>query len=255
MPGTTNQGSPKRSRGSVRIARLLGVDILLHWTFPVLLLLVIWSYWSQGRAAVASGLVWVVAIFASVVVHELAHCVVARRRGAVVLDILLTPIGGMSQLNAMPESASDELAVAIVGPLTSFGLALLAAFGGLAAGASLWPPTLFAGSWFARLLWLNLLLGAFNMLPALPMDGGRVLRASLARRYDRRTATHIAVRFARYIAFLMLIAGLFYDFWLIIIGIFLLVVASAEEGATSNGTGHDDRAGPGQTTGVSHHPS
>jgi Zn-dependent protease len=102
---------------------------------------------------------------------------------------------------------------------------------GLLVGARLWPPTLFAGSWWARLSWLNLLLGAFNFLPALPMDGGRVLRAALARHRTRLEATLIAGRIARYLAAAMMLVGFFYDFWLLLIGLFVLLGARAEEGA------------------------
>ena len=169
-------------------------------------------------------------VFASVLVHEYAHCIVARRRGAVVEDILLLPIGGVSQLAHMPEGADDELAIAIVGPLTSLGLAVLAIAGGLAFGARLWPPTLFAGSWFARLAWLNIVLGVFNLLPALPMDGGRVLRAVLERSHDRLTATRQAGRIARVLAMIMIVGGVFYDFWFVLIG-FFVYLGSERRGA------------------------
>lgn len=222
----SNQERPRT--GSVRIARVWGVEIRLHWTFLLLVLLVLWASAGVG-ALVGEWLVWLVAVFGSVLVHELAHCVVARRRGAIVDDILLTPIGGMSQLRAMPTDAEDELAIAIVGPLTTFALALLAAGAGWALGVKLWPPTLFAGPWIARILWLNVVLGAFNLAPALPMDGGRVLRSALARHRDRQTATRQAARVARVLAFVMIVAGFFYDLWLVFIGIFVLLGAAAEE--------------------------
>ncbi len=221
----------EKSRSSVRVARIAGIEIRMHWTFLVLVVLVVWLNMSRGAATVGVGLVWIAAVFASVVLHEYAHCIIARRRGAVVQDILLLPIGGVSQLKDMPEDAADELAIAIAGPLTSLGLAALAFAGGLALGAHLWPPTLFAGSWFARMAWLNVLLGAFNLLPALPMDGGRVLRASLERHHDRLTATRQAGRIARMLAMAMVVAGVFYDFWLVFIGMFIYLGASAEEQA------------------------
>ena len=195
-------------------------------------------------STVAAGLLWITAIFASVLVHEYAHCIVARRRGAVVEDILLLPIGGLSQLKEMPESPADEFAIAIVGPLTSLGLAALALAGGVAFGARLWPPSLFAGSWFARLAWLNALLGGFNLLPALPMDGGRVARALLARRHDRLTATRQAAKIARILAVVMILGGIFYDFWLVIIGFFVYLGASAEEQAAEKEGPGSMRMGP-----------
>jgi len=234
----------RNTGSSLRVGRIVGVELRLHWTFFVLVLLVAWANSGTGVAAVAAGLLWIVAVFGSVLVHEMAHCVVARRHGAVVEDILLTPIGGISQLARMPEAAKDELPIALVGPLTSLGLAIVAVVGGLVADVRLWPPTLFAGSWFARLAWLNVLLGGFNLLPALPMDGGRVLRAALARHRDRRTATRLAVRVARVFAVVMIIAGLVIDLWLVLIGAFVLLGAAAEEQAVET-TGHhrDDGTG------------
>jgi len=222
------------------VGRIWGVEIRLHWTFFGLILFMEWAYAGTGRRAVALGLLWIVAIFGSVLVHELMHCIVARRRGAVVEDILLMPLGGLSQMHEMPEAPGDELAIAAVGPLTNFFLALVFVAVGLGFGARLWPPTLFGGPWVARLLWMNVLLGAFNLLPAIPMDGGRVLRAVLARRHDRRTATAMAAQVARFCAGAMILLGFFYDFWLILIGIFVLLGATAEEQAATDADHHRD---------------
>jgi len=219
------------TRSSVRVARIAGIEIRMHWTFLALVVVVVWASTGSGAATMVANLVWIGAVFASVLVHEYAHCIVARRRGAVVEDILLLPIGGVSQLHAMPEDADDEFVIAIVGPLTSLGLAAVAFAAGILVGAHLWPPTLFAGSWFARLAWLNVVLGGFNLLPALPMDGGRVLRAMLERRHDRLTATRQAARIARVLALLLIVAGITYDFWFVLIGIFVYMGAVAEEQA------------------------
>lgn len=233
-----------RTKSSIRVVRVGGIDIRMHWSFLVLVILVVWVNMSSGASAVGVGLLWITAVFASVLVHEYAHCIVARRRGAVVEDILLLPIGGVSQLKKMPGRPADELAVAIVGPLTSLGLATVAVAGGLVVGAHLWPPTLFAGSWLARLAWLNFLLGGFNLMPALPMDGGRVLRAMLERRHDRLTATRQAGRIARMLAVAMILGGVFYDFWLVLIGIFVYLGASAEEEAAEKERLGSPRARP-----------
>jgi Zn-dependent protease len=227
------------AKSSIRVARIGGIDIRMHWTFLVLVILVLWVNIGSGPSTIVGSLLWIIAVFASVLVHEYAHCVVARRRGAVVQDILLLPIGGVSQLKHMPDRPADELAIAIVGPLTSLGLAALAVAGGVVFGAHLWPPSLFAGSWFARLAWLNVLLGGFNLLPALPMDGGRVARALLERRHDRLTATRRAARIARILAVAMILGGVFYDVWLVLIGFFVYLGANAEEQAAER-----ERAGP-----------
>jgi Zn-dependent protease len=256
MASNVDQPPPGRSSSrtdSVRAARIWGVDIRVHWTFLFLLVFVVMAGWGSA-AKIGGWLVWMSAVFGSVLVHEYAHCVVARRRGAVVEDILLTPIGGISQVRAMPTDAQDELAIAIVGPLTSFALALVAAVVGIATGAGLWPPTLFAGSWSARVLWLNALLGAFNLLPALPMDGGRVLRSALARHQDRQTATRQATRVARLLAWAMVLIGCFYDLWLVLIGAFVFMGAAAEEQqAKRHDAGGDSVSGSDATPGTPSH--
>ena len=196
---------------SFSIGRLAGIPVRLHWTFFLLVIFVAAVDWRAGEHAVVSGLAWIVALFTSVVIHEIAHCIVARRRGARVLGIVLFPLGGLSQLEAMPKAPGDELAVAIIGPLASLAIGILLLAAGAMIGAHVWPPTLFAGSWWARLSWLNLLLGAFNLLPALPMDGGRVLRAILARRRSHLEATILAARIARYVGVAMIIIGFIYD--------------------------------------------
>ena len=226
--------STQRS-GSVRVARLFGIDIRVHWTFLLLIALV--ALVSTDRSQFLMNLLWILAVFGSVLPHELSHCFVARRRGAVVNDILLTPIGGMSEMQQIPQAPSDEAMIAVVGPLTSVALGLAIAGIGALTGARLWPPTLFAGSWFARLAWLNLALGGFNLLPALPMDGGRVFRALLARHHDRRTATRIAGRVARVLAVAMAVVGVLYDYWLVIIAIFVWVGARSEESAANTLSG------------------
>lgn len=212
---------------SLRIGRFFGVPLQVHWSFVLLLGLVVVSGWSGGAGAIAGGLLWVAALFASVVVHELAHCLVARRRGGAVLGILLLPIGGMSRMDYLPPDPGDEAAIAAAGPATSLALgAALLAIGALL-GSAMWPP-LVAGSWWTRLGWLNVLLAVFNLLPALPMDGGRVLRASLSRRLPRPAATRIAATVARVVALGLVVVGVFYDFWLVFVGMFVLFGASRE---------------------------
>ena len=222
MSDPTDAGPPaavRRNRTAWRIGRLFGIDILVHWSFLLLLALVVAADATHGPGAVGRGLAWVVAIFGCVLVHELAHCVVAVRDGVVVDDILLLPIGGVSQMRTMPTAPSEELAIAIVGPLTSLALAGGFALAAIATGSDLWPPTLLVGPWLVRLAWLNLVLGVFNLIPALPMHE------------DRARATATAAKVARFIAVLMIAAGLAVDVWLVLIGIFVLLAAGAEESA------------------------
>lgn len=215
-------------RGSVRIGRIGGVPLRVHWTFPLLVLLVVAAYGSQGLRAVGTGLLWLAAVFASVTIHELTHSLVARHRGLVVRDIVLLPIGGVSEIAGIQSSPSDELVIAAVGPMSNFVIAGSLAVLGVLLGQTMWPPTLFAGSWVSRLLWMNVLLGAFNLVPSLPLDGGRVLQGYLAKRRGEPAATLLAVRIARVLAAIMVVGGLFVNLWITIIGVFVFLASAGE---------------------------
>ena len=223
---------PVTHRLSVSIGHVLGIDIRVHATFLLLVALFVLAYSGSGVPGVAAGLAWLVVIFACVVIHELAHSLVARRRGGVVHEIVLLPIGGVSKLERLPESPADEFAIAIVGPLASIAIAVGAALGAVAAGQSLLPINLFDGAILPRIAWFNLIVGGFNLLPAFPMDGGRVFRALLERRYDLETATRRSARVGRVLAITLIAVGVLLNFWLAIIGLFVYFGAAAEEAAT-----------------------
>jgi Zn-dependent protease len=223
---------PPPHRWSIVVARIASIDIRVHASFLLLVALFAWAAPEPGGAGVAWSLLWLVALFGSVVVHELAHCLVARHRGGEVHEILLFPLGGISKLERLPETPADEFAVAIVGPLTSLGLGVVALAVGAALGGSLVPIDLLGGAWFVRLGWLNLILGVFNLLPAFPLDGGRVLRSLLERRRDLIGATRIATRVGHALAVALVVVGVLFDFWLALIGIFVYLGASAEEAGT-----------------------
>ncbi len=212
---------------------MAGIDIRLHFTF--LLLVALFAVASSGPdgPGLVLGLLWLATIFACVVVHELAHSLVARRRGATVQDIVLLPIGGISRLENLPESPKDELIIAIVGPLASAALALAAGLVTVVVGTSLLPLDLATGPFLARLAWFNVLVAGFNLLPAFPLDGGRVFRALLERRYDLERATHLAARVGRSLAAALMAVGLWVNLWFSIIGVFVYFGANAEELATA----------------------
>ncbi len=219
---------------SVRIGSIKGVPIRIHWTFPLLVVLVILPTGGKTTTrSLAEGLLWIAALFICIVVHELSHSFVARRRGFLVRDIVLLPVGGVSEISGLPGTPADELAIAVAGPLASAGLALFLALAGYASGAVMWPPTIFAGAILSRLMWANLLLAGFNLLPAIPMDGGRVLRAVLARRRNDLRATVLAVQIGRFIGLAMVLVGVRYDLWLAVIGLFVFVGAGAERQAAA----------------------
>jgi Zn-dependent protease len=174
-------------------------------------------------------MLWIVALFVCVTIHELAHCLVARARGAHVTDILLLPFGGFSRIDELDKNPVNERDIAAAGPLAS--LALGGIFLGIALllGSKAFPPTVYTGSWWARLGWMNLILAGFNLIPALPMDGGRILRASLRAHHSYLQATIQAARIARFAAFGMFMAAFFsYDYWLVLIAFFVVLASNQE---------------------------
>jgi stage IV sporulation protein FB len=204
----------------------------VHVSFFLLVALFAIAGAAPGGMGELSSLVWLVIIFGGVVVHELAHCLVGRPRGLVVHEIELLPIGGVSKLENLPEDPRDELAMAIAGPAASAAIAVVAAVLAIASRQAMLPPNLAGGALLPRIAWFNLVLACFNLLPAFPLDGGRVLRAMLERHYDLERSTHLAARAGRWVAVTLVVVGLFWNLWLVIIGFFVYLGATAEEAAT-----------------------
>lgn len=231
---TTDQprAGNRRSVASFRIARVAGIDIRVHLSFLILVGLFVVAAPDPGVGSALLSVAWLLAIFGCVVIHEFAHSLVARSRGVGVHEILLLPLGGVSKMERLPEHPRDEFAIAIVGPLASYGLAGIAAFACVLAGRSLLPIDLIDGSWLAKLTWLNLMLGTFNLIPAFPLDGGRVFRSLLERTHDLESATRIATRVGHAFAAALMIGGFLFDIWLMLIGAFIYFGASAEQAAT-----------------------
>jgi Zn-dependent protease/CBS domain-containing protein len=227
----SNQDPGPRPRWAWRLGRVAGISIYLHATFLLLLAWIAVSYFGagQGAATAGLGLLLVASVFAAIVVHELGHALVARRFGIVTRDIMLYPIGGMARLERMPERPGQELLVAIVGPVINGVIALAIYLGlrlsGVGAGGD---PLTIGASFAVQLMWINLSLGAFNLLPAFPMDGGRILRAILAFRMDRPRATVVAARIGRGFAVVMAIAGVMWNPMLAVIAVFIWLAAGQE---------------------------
>jgi Zn-dependent protease/predicted transcriptional regulator len=228
--------------GSFRVARINGIDIEIHPSWLLILAVLAWDlsegvfpdefeHWSRG-AYWAIGIVSAVLLFATVLVHELAHAIVAKRKGIPVPKITLFIFGGVSSLGRQPEKAGDEFAIAIAGPLTSFGLAAVSA--GLAVVGHYWSEKVEAI--FSYLALVNVLLGIFNLLPGFPLDGGRVLRSLLWRRQRNfRRATRIAASIGEGMGYLLIAVGVtlaVYDsftwLWYALIGWFLVAAAKGE---------------------------
>lgn len=232
-PSAVLPARPARRRSlSFPIGRVAGIQLRVHVTFFLLVPLFAFAGTEPGGPGALGAVLWLFVIFGCVVLHELSHCLVARPRGAVVHEIELLPIGGVSKLEHLPEKPRDEFAMAIAGPAASAGIAALAALPAVALSVPLLPVDLFGGPLLARLAWFNLLLAGFNLLPAFPLDGGRVFRSLLERRFDLEQSTRIAARVGRRVAIVLAVVGVFWNLWLVIIAIFVYLGASAEEAAT-----------------------
>jgi Zn-dependent protease/predicted transcriptional regulator len=219
-------------KGSLKIGRFSGIDVYMHITFILLVGWVAYVNWRQGQsiAAAAAGVIFIMAIFLCVVLHEFGHALTARRYGIKTRDIILLPIGGLARLERLPTNPIQELWVALSGPAVNVFIAA-ALFVWLQATAS-WEPlqriTVTTGPLLERLMAINLFMIAFNMIPAFPMDGGRVLRAALATRLNYDRATQIAASIGRTIAVLFGLLGLFFNPFLLFIAVFVWMGATQE---------------------------
>ena len=217
-------------RWSLTIGRFGGTAVKIHVTFLLLLAWIGFSAWQQGGPAAArDSLVFIILIFVCVVLHEFGHILVARRYGIQAPEITLLPIGGVASLQALPQKPSQEFAIAIAGPAVNFVIAIvLLLFVGQFNSADLARLDDPQVSLTARLADANLFLAIFNLIPAFPMDGGRVLRALLAMKLGRPRATRIAASVGQAFAFGLGFLGLFGNPLLIFIAIFVYLAASAE---------------------------
>jgi Zn-dependent protease len=219
---------------SFRLGRILGTEIRVHLTFLVLL---VWywivSYQEGGLATASQETGFLLALFLCVLLHEFGHILMARRFGVRTPDVILLPIGGVARLERIPDEPKQELLIAIAGPLVTLAIAVTAYLLLRATGR---VPTfteegLKDPSFLVRLMWTNWLLLFFNLIPAFPMDGGRVLRALLATRLGLLRATRIAAGIGQSLAVLFGIAGLFGNVILVLIAVFVFAGASQEAAA------------------------
>jgi Zn-dependent protease/CBS domain-containing protein len=228
---------------SVHVGRLFGVEVRLHLTFLILPLFVFWTeYNSHGSANGPRDLALVGIVLACVAAHEIGHMLVARRAGMIPKAVILLPLSGVTVFDEShlekPESKAAmwkrEVRIALTGPLVNI------VFAGLAAavisiampGASLWKwPFLQPANLPRSLVWANLYLAGLNLLPAYPLDGGRVLRAYFARTLEPSAATRRAVSISHAMAMLLMVAGLFSDTWLTMVGVIIFSAAQLEERA------------------------
>lgn len=217
---------------SLTIARIAGSEIRIHATFLILLAWIgIAGYVDGGAPAALDAVLFLIAVFTCVALHELGHALAARRYGIATPDITLLPIGGLARLSRIPERPSEEIVIALAGPAVNVVIAaililVLGARVDLADLVELENPAL---GFLARLAAVNIFLVLFNLIPAFPMDGGRVLRAALAYPLGRRRATEIAAGIGQVLAFAFGFFGLMSgNAVLVFIAIFVFLAAQAE---------------------------
>jgi Zn-dependent protease len=215
-----------------KIGTIAGIAVYVHATFFLLLTWVAVAHWSQGRdiGAAIAGVAFILALFGCVVLHELGHALTARRYGIPTRDITLLPIGGVARLERMPEEPLQELWVAVAGPAVNVVIAAalyvwLQAAGILEPGARV---TVSEGPFLVRLMIVNIILVVFNLLPAFPMDGGRIVRAVLATRMEYTRATQIAATLGQGMALLFGFVGFFTNPFLLFIALFVWIGAAQE---------------------------
>jgi Zn-dependent protease len=220
---------------SARIGRFAGIDVYVHVTFLLLLLFFAWRSWQATGtlAGVLSGTLLILMLFLCVLLHEYGHALTARRFGIGTRHITLLPIGGLALLESMPKDPRQEILVALAGPAVNVAIAAVIFLVLTLAGGrgGLLHLELGRGGILQTLLAANLMLALFNMLPAFPMDGGRVLRAFLALRMDRVRATRTAALIGQVLAVGLGILGLLGNPFLVLIAVFVWIGAGSEAGA------------------------
>lgn len=218
--------------GEIRLGKIAGIDIRLHRSF--LIFFVLYSGYQLFTEATFSRFLsetfFFLILFAVVLLHELGHALMARYYGIRTRDITLMPIGGRAQMERIPEVPMQEILISLAGPAVNVALAVLSYM-------LLLPSIQKQGieilsyidsSLLIRFFWLNVVLAIFNLLPAFPMDGGRVLRACLAFKIPYVKATNLAAGIGKFMAVGFIILGVMGNFMLIIIGFFIWTAASAE---------------------------
>jgi Zn-dependent protease/CBS domain-containing protein len=228
---------------SISVGRMFGVDVRIHLTFLILPMFIYWTDYltRQQSANGARDLALVAIILACVAAHEFGHMLAARRFGLVPKAVILLPLTGValydeSRVEKQPTVLmwKREVRIALIGPLVNLALASLAAavITGTNSGIELWKWPFLSGQSLARsVVWANLYLAVVNLLPAYPLDGGRLVRVYFARTLDVSSATRRAVTISTAMSMVLIFAGIFSDRWLTMVGVVIFFAAQLEERA------------------------
>lgn len=229
----------KMKKWSLYIGSYAGIKVFIHWTFWIIIGWIFLMHYNMGHGLTEGlwGILFILALFGCVVLHEFGHALTAKRYHIKTRDITIYPIGGIASLEAMPEKPKQELWVALAGPAVNVVIAAILLIylqytGKVPDLTSLTAEDsnahMFNLSFGFNLFAANLILAVFNLIPAFPMDGGRVLRALLALTMNRSKATRIAATVGQFLAIGFVFFGFFYNFWLVFIGLFIYLGAGSE---------------------------
>jgi Zn-dependent protease len=216
---------------SYKFARVAGIDLKIHITFILFLIYIAFAYFSVGGPTAArQGVIFILLLFGCVLLHELGHALTAKKFNIGTTDITLLPIGGVARLEHIPDDPKQEFLIAIAGPLVNVVIAILLVFylGHRAAMSDFQGLTTPRVAMLSKLATVNVGLVLFNLIPAFPMDGGRILRSVLAMKMDYLRATEIAARIGQALAIVFGIIGFFSNTFLIFIAFFVYMGAQQE---------------------------
>ncbi|WP_291096964.1 MULTISPECIES: site-2 protease family protein [unclassified Flavobacterium] len=228
-------------KGAFKLGKIAGIGLFIHWTFSLLIVFIVYINYKSGQntAQIIWSVLFILCIFVTVFLHELGHALAAKNYNIKTKDITLLPIGGLARLEKLPEKPSEELIVALAGPLVNITLALITGlFIRLPNNSEEMIAQLSNGingsNFFLNFFLVNIWLSIFNLIPAFPMDGGRVLRAILSYRLKRNVATKIAARIGQILAIGFVFLGFFTNPFLIFIGLFVFMGAQIEADYTES---------------------
>lgn len=225
-------------KSSLYLGQFAKIKVFVHWTFLLLIGYIIYSGVSAGQTVEVIGwhILFILTIFLCVVLHEFGHALTGKRFGFKTKDIILLPIGGVARFEKLPEKPKQEFLVAIAGPMVNFFIALVLYLVTQSSVHDLLNIDISSvnAANFLTLLWMvNLSLGLFNLIPAFPMDGGRIFRAFLSMFQPREKATKIAASVGFVLAFGFILLGIMYNPFMIILGAFIILSASSESSIVS----------------------